>query len=185
MIVLSIHHLRLLSTQPQIVVISVEILVVTSILRIRRDLYFSVVVGAFLHWRITIIGSSFLAEKLILVAQDIHFHHVVLFQVSDFIIERLHLDNLDTVNMLLSLLFLLPQIFAILFQLVDFVLHRLNLSIFVLTLSLQILAHVLKLFDCAIEITENTLLLILLHNLVFLDFLLALIHVLLELIQKL
>ena len=81
MVVLAVHHLRLLSAKPQIVVISVVILVVASVLGIRRYLNISVFVGTLLHWRVAIIGSTFLAEELVLITQDIHFYHIVLFQV--------------------------------------------------------------------------------------------------------
>ena len=81
MVVLAVHHLRLLSAKPQIVVIPRVILVVSSILRIWRNLYVSVVVGTLLHWRVAVVGSTFLAEKLIFITKDIHFYHVVLFQV--------------------------------------------------------------------------------------------------------
>lgn len=185
MVVLAVHHLRLLSAKPQIVVIPRVILVVSSILRIWRNLYVSVVVGTLLHWRVAVVGSTFLAEKLIFITKDIHFYHVVLFQVRDFIIERLHFDHMNTILVLLGLLFLLSHFFDILVHLVEFILQRLNLSILILALSLEILAHVLKFFDGAIEITKNPLLFILLQVLLFLDFLFALIYILLELVQKL
>lgn len=153
MVVLAAHHLRLLSASPQIVVIFVEILVIACVLGIRRHIHVSVVVGTLLHWRVAIIGSTFLAEELVFITKDIHFYHIVLFQVRDFIVERLDFDHLNTIYVLLGLIFLLSHIFAILDHLVEFLLHGLNLSILILALSLQILAHVFKLFDGAIEIT--------------------------------
>lgn len=162
-----------------------RVLVVADVLGVWRHLDVIVVIVALLHGCVAVIGSAFLAEEFVLIAQDIHFYHVVLLQVGDLIIERLDLHHLNAVLVLFSLFLLLLHFFAILLHLVELILQGLNLRILILALSLQILAHVFELFDGAVELPEDSFLFILLQVLLFLDFLLALVDVLLELVQKL